>query len=544
MLLPALANHATLAAAAPARLRFARALRNPAAAQRAILERIVRANAATLFGVEHGFASVRTPADFARQVPLRDYDGMQPWLARVERGERAVLTGEGVRFVEPTGGSSGPSKLVPYTASLLGDFSAATLPWMFDLMASRAALRTGRAYWSVTPPGPRPARTEGGLPVGMEGDADYFPAPLRALLDTTFALPRCVARAPDVDSCRYLTLRALLAATDLAFVSVWSPSFLSLLAAQLDAHFDMLLRDMESGTISIPLDPALRAAVQRALPARPALATLLRRSFGRTPPRDLGLLWDRLALISCWADGHAARSLEGVRARFPRVEIQGKGLLATEGVVSIPIVGVPVPVAAVTSHYLEFIPEGSDEAIPLEAVERDASYEVVLTTSGGLHRYRLRDIVRVEGWLHATPLLSFRGRADHASDLAGEKLTPALVERAIEGALRMLGVRTPFAMLAPSFEPSPHYRLYVDCDGPLAACVAAALDAELSHAHHYALCRSLGQLGPVRGVAVRGAERLYERACAARGQRAGAIKPPALEASLGWERHFELQQVA
>lgn len=544
MLLPTLASHATLAAAVPARLRFARALRRPAAAQRAILERILRANSATAFGVAHGFASIRGGAAFSRRVPLRDHDAMQPWLARVIGGERDVLTGERVRFVEPTGGSSGPSKLVPYTASLLGEFSAATMPWVFDLLASRTPLRTGRAYWSVTPPGPRPPRTEGGVPVGMEDDADYFPAPLRALLDSTFALPRCVGRAPDVESCRYLTLRALLAATDLSFISVWSPSFLTLLTAQLDVHFEALLRDLERGTLSIPLDPSLRATVQRRLPARPALASLLRRSFGRTPPRDLGLLWDRLALISCWTDGHASRALQGVRERFPHVEIQGKGLLATEGVVSIPLVGVPAPVAAAASHYLEFIPSGSSEAIPLEAVERDAAYEVALTTSGGLYRYRLRDIVRVEGWLHGTPLLSFRGRADRASDLAGEKLTPAFVEGAIAAALRAMGARTPFAMLAPSVEPSPHYRLYVDCDAGLAACVAAALDTELSQAHHYALCRSLGQLGPVRGVPVRGAEALYERACAARGQRVGAIKPPALDASLGWERHFELQEVA
>jgi len=31
----------------------------------------------------------------------------------------------------------------------------------------------------------------------------------------------------------------------------------------------------------------------------------------------------------------------------------------------------------------------------------------------------------------------------------------------------------------------------------------------------------------------------YERACAARGQRVGAIKPPALECAPGWERVFE-----
>jgi hypothetical protein len=40
-------------------------------------------------------------------------------------------------------------------------------------------------------------------------------------------------------------------------------------------------------------------------------------------------------------------------------------------------------------------------------------------------------------------------------------------------------------------------------------------------------------------VSARDAHRTYERACVARGQRAGAIKPPALECALNWEEAFE-----
>jgi hypothetical protein len=141
--------------------------------------------------------------------------------------------------------------------------------------------------------------------------------------------------------------------------------------------------------------------------------------------------------------------------------------------------------------------------------------------------------------LHRTPLLSFQGRADRASDLAGEKLTPALAERAIADAVRTTGVEATFAMLAPSLAHSPHYRLYAELPNAAVEALALAVDRELHRAHHYALCRSLGQLGAVRGVSVRDGHRVYERACAGRGQRVGAIKPPALECAPGWERVFE-----
>jgi hypothetical protein len=534
-----LANVVTAAGAAPARARFASALRDPAAAQRAILQRTLRAGAKTAYGRALRFDLIRDECEFAARVPLVGYDELDGWMTRVAAGESNVLTHDRVRFMEPTGGSSGFLKLIPYTSALLSEFSAAMLPWTFDLLTHRPALMRGRAYWAITPPGRKRSNTGGGLPIGMQDDAEYFPAPLRALLRRGLAVPASVAATPDVATCRYLTLLALLAAPDLALLSVWSPSFLSLLARALDDNFDALLRDLEHGTISVSLDPALEARIRRELPARPDLARALRSHFGARAPDDLGLIWCNLALISCWTEGHAARALSGVRNRFPGVEIQGKGLLATEGVVSIPILGARAPVAAVTSHYLEFLDPRDGRSAPACALDVGGTYEVALTTGGGLYRYRLRDLVRVEGMLHRAPMLSFQGRADKASDIAGEKLTAPLVERAIEAAMRATNISAPFAMLAPSWTPVPHYCLYVEAQACDAQRLADALDRELHRAHHYALCRDLGQLGPVRGVAVRDAHRVHEDACARRGQRAGAIKPPALDASPGWESVFE-----
>ncbi|HEX2207775.1 MAG TPA: GH3 auxin-responsive promoter family protein, partial [Longimicrobium sp.] len=368
---------------------------------------------------------------------------------------------------------------------------------------------------------------------------------VRALLDGMLGVPRAVSRIPDLAACRRVTLRALLAMPELAMISVWSPSFLTLLAAALDEEWDALLREMESGRLSADLAPDLRNALERALPARPERASDLRRRFGRRAPEDLGQVWPRLALISCWADGHAARALEGMRRRFPRVEVQGKGLLATEGVVSIPLFRADAPVAAVTSHYLEFLPDGdANAALGVHELETGATYEVVMTTGGGLYRYRLRDRVRVEGWLERTPTLRFVGRADRASDLAGEKLTPELVEHVLVRAAAETGIHPPFALLAPSWGDPPRYRLYAQAAPDHARALAAAVERILLDAHHYGLCRALGQLNPVEGMAVADGERVYERVCTARGQRAGSIKPPALDAGTEWAQAFGAPRAA
>ena len=51
------------------------------------------------------------------------------------------------------------------------------------------------------------------------------------------------------------------------------------------------------------------------------------------------LIWPRLALISCWTDAAAGQFLPQLRELFPTIEIQPKGLLATEAFVSFPLVG-------------------------------------------------------------------------------------------------------------------------------------------------------------------------------------------------------------
>lgn len=539
-------NGAYRTAATPAALALRLALRDPRAAQVRILRRIVASNRECGFGRAHGFSSIKGYSDYAKHVPVTDYEDIGNEIDRIRQGHPDVLTSEAVAFLEPTGGSSGPSKLIPYTSSLKRQMARAANPWIRNLLARRPELRDGRAFWAVSPPIRSSDHRSGGrVRIGASHDLDYLPTPVAALMERVLVLPRAVSEIEDLDACRYVTLRSLLVADDLAFISVWNPSFLTLLMDELDDRFEMLLRDLERGQISIPLDASVRERLEDALPARPDVTAGLRRRFGSRPPLNLGDLWDGLRLISCWTDGHARRSLVGMRCRFPEVEVQGKGLMATEGIVSVPLLEHLAPVAAVTSHFLEFIPEMGGPARLVDELDEGHIYEVVLTTGGGLYRYRLKDLVRVEGHVQRTPMLHFVGRADGASDLCGEKLTPAFVERAIQAASTDSGIRPRFAVLAPRWGEPPCYDLWVELAvagheaDDHAARLAAEVDVQLRHSHHYNLCRALGQLDPIRARLIRDAERTYERACGLRGQRVGAVKPPALVADLAWSDLFE-----
>jgi hypothetical protein len=257
-------------------------------------------------------------------------------------------------------------------------------------------------------------------------------------------------------------------------------------------------------------------------------------------------VWPRLALISCWTDAGASRHLFELREFFPDVEIQGKGLLATEGCVSFPLVGRPAPVLAIRSHFFEFKERGEPGGACRLAhqLDRGGRYEVVLTTGGGLYRYQLRDEVEVVGFEQQCPLLRFLGKADRTSDLVGEKLAEPHVRAVFDRVFAAHGLTPRFALLVPVEGRPARYRLYLQAPGlPFhLGGLSMALQAGLEENPHYAYAVRLGQLGPVEvqlldpgGVP---AWSLYEQQALARGQKAGAIKPAALDAWLGWPEVF------
>jgi hypothetical protein len=523
-----------LKCAGPAWL-FRRATRRVAEVQAGLLKQIVERNRDTDFGRAHGFRDIRDPNDFRKRVPLSCYEAYAEAVRRIGADEANVLTAERVRLLEPTSGTAGGEKLVPYTDTLRRQFQRAVSPWIADLLLRRPALRRGRAYWSISPALGPPRRTPGGVPVGFDDDTAYLGGLERWVLARLLAVPSSVARLPDVERFRYATLLHLLRARDLALISVWSPTFLPALLGPVEEWHERLCFDLARGTSS-SRDPSRASQLEAIFRSRLPL------------PEKLRQVWPGLALISCWADATAARHLREVRALFPHVEIQPKGLLATEGCVSFPLLGRPAPVLAVRSHFFEFEPaEGGDCRLAHE-LEEGRRYRVVLTTGGGLYRYELRDEVEVAGFEGQAPLLRFLGKADRISDLAGEKLSEPHVRAVLDHLFTDNGLSPKFALLAPVEGPPPHYRLYVQA-AALPDALQVGLEEGLRANPHYRHAVALGQLGPAKvqllppdGPSAWG---LYERRCLARGQKLGNIKPAALDTWTGWPGVFRpLSQVS
>jgi len=472
------------------------------------LRQIIERNRDCEFGKRYDFHGIRNIEDYQRRVPLHDYTDIRADIDRMMAGEKKILVADDVAMFETTGGSTGGSKSLPFTDAALKAIRRAVLPWLDDLVTSRPGISDGKAYWAISPAIRQQSKTSGGVPIGITNDAVYFGADLAQSIGHTLAVPASVASIQSFSEWQLQTLCHLLECRELSFVSVWSPTFFLQL---LDAARDNV------ELIASKVDP------NRAVKLREIFST-------KSIPWQH--LWPMLDTISCWCSSSSRRYADDIAERFPGTSIQGKGLLATEGVVTVPLADACAAVLTVDSAFYEFESENGEILVPWD-LETGQTYGVLLTTEAGLYRYRLGDRVLVAGWYEASPCLEFVGRVGGGSDLCGEKLTEEFVGFALSDI-------PGFRFLVPLAQPRPAYLLVLDetivndDQGQAAARIA---DSKLMDNPQYRYAREMGQLPPVEPYRIADPLGTYNSFCLQSGQRLGDIKPAAL-ASAPWGERF------
>jgi hypothetical protein len=475
---------------------FYRAIRDVERAQKEKLLTIVRNNEATLFGRRFGFGNIRSIDEFRLAVPITTYEDYEDYITQIADGKEDVLTKDKVLMLEPTSGSTSPSKFIPYTYSLKREFQQGIFPWLYDILTNRPNVAKGSFYWSITPVSHKQERTSGGIPIGFGDDGAYFTEHQQRLIAQISAVPFDLAKIQDIDEFRKQTLSYLVENKDLSFISVWNPTFLSL-----------LLR----------------------------------------PLGNPNGIWPNLSLISSWADGNATPYVGDIKRLFPNVEIQPKGLISTEGFVSFPLADHVGSALSVNSHFFEFRDLDNKDNVRLaNELEIGKEYEVVLTTGGGFYRYNLEDIVRVTGFKGQCPLIRFVGRNNNVSDLFGEKLNEHHVSRAVSEAMRRASLNPSFFMVAPErIGDTLSYVLFIESDERFYAdSVAEDLDSKLQDNYHYRYCRRLGQLEKPKIFLIdknseKSASDIFLEEHQLRGKKIGNVKPIVLSSQLGWSKKFK-----
>jgi hypothetical protein len=390
-----------------------RVARRAAAVQEATLLSLVRRARATEFGRAHGFADIRSVADYQARVPVADYLAFRPTWARVLAGEDDLTWPGRPRYWVKTSGTTAGDKVLPITPEALASHRRGG--WDALLMAVERAGAANLLGGTMLFPGGSSALSpigEGGLVGDLSG--------------------LVVRRLPPIIRGRYSP------GPDISAMPGWETR-IAAIAARAAREDVRLLCGMPSWVLVL-FDRIARTHPLAGCPVAtsggcwPNLKVFIHGGVAFSPYRSLFDHWigRPIDLVEVYPASEAFVALQTER-------VGGLTLMLDHGI------------------FYEFVPvEDLGSPAPrrhtVADVELGRAYAPVLSTPAGLWSYVLGDTVR---FVADHPLrLLITGRTRHFVNAFGENVIVEEVERALVEACRRAHAEVVEFTVAPRY-PSP-----------------------------------------------------------------------------------------
>lgn len=406
------------------------------------LREILTYNQDCTFGRQHSFRAVvkrgSTPAQFAA-LPLQSYASLSPYIARIAAGEDNILTKDPVEFFAGTSGTTGPLKYIPRTLASVArsrDIIAGLRTAVLQREAPDA-IGTGPTINIMSMAANNSSRF-GHLQV--MSSTNFGMRQLRPYVSRLWTSPADVFELEDGKAQSYLhALFGLQTSQPRILHGSFAPHVTAWIVDAAE-HWPRLVRDLRSGTIcpDLNLPAGTRAALSPILRPNPARAETVARAFGYGLDAILQRLWPDLRVLCSVTTGSFAATVPRLRTLLgPDISLFSGTYAASEAVIGVQLeLDSEHYTLANGSAYFEFVPiADADSAQPTTVgpgdLEPGHEYEVVVTTTAGLYRYRLGDVIRVTGRQGSTPRFTFSYRLGTVLDLLGEKTTEVQARQAI-----------------------------------------------------------------------------------------------------------------
>ena len=88
---------------------------NAVKAQEKVFQKLIKKGRRTVFGKDHGFDKIQDHHAFKAQVPIRDYEGLRPYVDRIVAGEKDILWPGKPKYFAKTSGTTSGVKYIPLT---------------------------------------------------------------------------------------------------------------------------------------------------------------------------------------------------------------------------------------------------------------------------------------------------------------------------------------------------------------------------------------------------------------------------------------------
>lgn len=371
----------------------------------------------TEFGQQHGMSEIKNMDQFRERVPLHSYDDLKPWIERLRRGEQHLLWPTDVKWFAKSSGTTGDkSKFIPVTEESLHDCHYKGGKDMVSIYCSNYPdhqLFTGKNL-----------ALGGSHKTDFYDDYESYHGDVSAIIIQNLPLWAELLRAPQIQ---------------IALMSEW------------EEKLELMARStMKENVTSLAGVPSW-------------MLVLLRRILEISGKKTIAEIWPNLEVYY-----HGGVSLTPYRPQFAEILGRDINLLelynASEGFFGIQDEkNGDLLLMLDYGIVYEFLPPGEWEkpdgkTVLLPEVQTGIPYALIISTTGGLWRYRVGDTIEF------TSLLPYRfkitGRTKHFINVFGEEVMIGNAEKALHTACEKTGAVVGEYTVAP---------LFMDKDGKQAA---------------------------------------------------------------------------
>ena len=414
---------------------------DPGATQAAVLKGLLMQGVRTAFGADHRLAQVQDHAGLVQAVPLRDYEGLRPYVERITAGEQDVLWPGKPLYLCKTSGTTSGAKYIPITKdSLPNHIGSARRALLAHIAHSgRADFVDGRMIFLQGSP---VLDRKGAIPMGRLSGivANHVPAYLLKNRLPSLATNSIADWETKVEAIVTETM-----GEDMRLISG--------IPAWVQMYFERLLARTGKATVK-EVFPNFSLFVYGGV------------NYAPYRSRMEGLMGERLPSVETFP------ASEGFIAYQDKDPEDGLLLVLDNGI------------------YFGFLPMHGTDRRPrsITEVELDTQYALVLYTNAGLWGYELGDTVKFVSL--SPPRILVTGRTKHFTSAFGEHVIAEEVEGALKDAMAEVPCEGSEFTVAPQLAPAaglPYHEWFIEFAAPPAdpARFAAVMDEALQRRNPY-----------------------------------------------------------
>ncbi len=363
----------------------------------------------TEFGKKYHFKDMRNYKQFAERVPIHDYDGIKPYIERTLKGEQNILWPTDIRwFAKSSGTTSDRSKFIPITKEALDE----------------CHFRSGKDIYAIF----------------SDNNPDT-----KIFVGKTLAL----GGSHQVNDSSDKSFSGDLSAVLLRNLPFWTYIYKL-------PNLDIALMEEWEGKIERIAQSTIKSAVSNIVGVPSWFLVLLRRVLEITGKNDISEVWPSLELFV-----HGGVSFDPYQTTYENL-ISNPNMKymetynASEGFFAMQDEPGKQDMLLMLDYgiFYEFIPmetlhDENTKVIPLEDVEINKNYAIVISSNSGLWRYMIGDTVM---FTSIRPYkIRVTGRTKHFINAFGEEVIIDNAEKALKKACELTGAEIREYTAAPRY---------------------------------------------------------------------------------------------